>query len=184
VGHPLRLVGYVLALAATWADLGGRVAAQAPPASALAVPVPVPVPAGTEIKLMVLKEVNSRDAKPGERFKLRVNEAVAVNGLIVPVGATAWGEVMYVGGTGIAGGKGRLSAKLLYVETPAGHLPISGTQGTEGKANTAGVVVGLLSFGLAGLLTKGGNAHLKAGDILVGYVEPGTVTGAVGMDAK
>jgi hypothetical protein len=133
----------------------------------------VQVPGGTAIKLMVLKEVNSREVKVGERFKLRVNEPVLVNGVVaIPVGAFAWGEITNVAGTGAAGGKGRLSAKLLYVETPSGQLPISGAQGAEGKANTAGVVIGVLSFGLAGLLMKGGNALLKAGDILIGYVQP------------
>jgi len=28
------------------------------------------------------------------------------------------------------------------------------------------------SFGLLGLLMKGGNAHFKAGDILTGYISP------------
>lgn len=124
---------------------------------------------------MVLREVNSHSAKVGERFKLRVNEPVVVNGVVaIPVGATAWGEVTSVAGTGAAGGKGRLSARLLHVDTPSGPLLISGQQGSEGKANTAGVVMGVLSFGLAGLLMKGGNALLKAGDILVGYVQPAT----------
>ncbi|WP_445193951.1 hypothetical protein ACT009_08780 [Sphingomonas sp. Tas61C01] len=122
---------------------------------------------------MVLKEVNSRDATSGERFKLRVNEAVTVDGgVVIPVGAAAWGEVLAVDGTSAAGGRGRLSAKLLYVETPSGPLPIAGTQGTEGRANTAGVVIGMVTFGLAGLLMRGGNALLKAGDIMVGYVQP------------
>jgi hypothetical protein len=171
-----RATGCAVALVAAAAGFGERVAAQAAPVSGL------PVPGGTEIKLMVLKEVNSRDAKPGERFKLRVNEAVTVNGaIVIPVGATAWGEVISVGGSGIAGGKGRLSAKLLYVETPSGQLPVSGTQGAEGKANTAGVVIGMLSFGLAGLLMKGGNALLKAGDILVGYAQPAAAAGSSAM---
>jgi hypothetical protein len=65
--------------------------------------------------------------------------------------------------------KGRLAAKLLYIDLPGGPLAISGSQGTEGKANTAGVVIGIVSFGLLGLLMKGGNAHFKAGDILTGY---------------
>lgn len=132
-----------------------------------------PVPGGTPVELMVTKEVDSRSAKEGDRFKLRVNAPVMTNGVVaVPVGATAWGEVTYVNGTGAAGNKGRLAAKLLYIDLPSGPLPISGSQGTEGKANTAGVVIGVFSFGLLGLLMKGGNAHFKAGDILTGYISP------------
>ena len=121
---------------------------------------------------MVIKEVDSRTAKAGDRFRLRVNEPVVVDGTTaIPVGTTAWGEVGYVTGTGAAGGKGRLTANLLYIDLPGGHLPISGTQGAQGKGNTAGVAIAMVSFGLLGLLMKGGNAHFKAGDILVGYVE-------------
>lgn len=127
---------------------------------------------GTPVKLMVLKEVDSRTARPGDRFKLRVDQPVSSNGVVaIPVGTTAWGEVLFVDGTGAAGGKGRLSARLLYLDLPSGRIPITGTQGTEGKANTAGLVLGVVSFGLLGLLTRGGNAHFKAGDILTGYIE-------------
>ncbi len=137
------------------------------------------VPGGTPVELMVTKEVDSRSAKQGDRFKLRVNSPVVADGVVaIPVGATAWGEVTYVNGTGAAGNKGRLAAKLLYIDLPSGPLPISGSQGTEGKANTAGVVIGVFSFGLLGLLMKGGNAHFKAGDILTGYISPQAQTAA------
>ena len=134
---------------------------------------PNPVPGGTPVELMVTKEVDSRSAREGDRFKLRVNAPVMANGVIaVPIGAAAWGEVTYVNGTGAAGSKGRLSAKLLYINLPGGPLAISGSHGIEGKANTAGVLIGVASFGLLGLLMKGGNAHFKAGDILTGYISP------------
>lgn len=80
---------------------------------------------------------------------------------------------MTVSGTSAAGGRGQLSAKLLYVETEWGNLALTGSTGTEGKGNTAGVVMGLLSFGVLGLLNKGHNATLKAGAILKGYVAEG-----------
>ena len=141
--------------------------------------VPAHFIGGTPVELMVTKEVDSRSAKEGDRFKLRVNSPVVANGIaVVPVGATAWGEVTYVNGTGAAGNKGRLAAKLLYIDLPGGPLAISGSQGTEGKANTAGVVIGVVSFGLLGLLMKGGNAHFKAGDILTGYISPQAQTTA------
>lgn len=106
---------------------------------------------------------------------MRVNEPIVVNGVVaIPVGATAWVEVTSVDGTGAAGERGRLSARVPHVDTPSCSLLISDQQGSEGKANTAGVAMGVLSFGLAGLLIKGGDARLRAGDILVGYVQPAT----------
>jgi hypothetical protein len=120
---------------------------------------------------MVTREVNSRTAKVGDRFKLRVNAPVSVDGVAkIPVGAVAWGEIISVGESGSAGGRGRLGARLLSVETRWGPLALAGTSGTEGSSNTAGVVLGVIGFGLLGLLNKGGNATLKAGDIIKGYI--------------
>ena len=127
------------------------------------------------MELMVLREVNSRQAKPGDRFPLRVNAPVVIDGaVVVPIGALAWGEVISAAGTGAAGGRGRISMRLVRVDTPAGPVALTGTMGAEGRGNTAGVVLGVLSFGLGGLLMKGGNATLKAGDIVTGYIEEGS----------
>ena len=144
-------------------------------------PAPTPVSLATPhwvrgqpVQLMVLREVNSRQVKPGDLFKLRVNAPVIIDGIVaVPIGAFAWGEVLAVSGTGVAGQRGRVSFRLLRLDTPTGPLALTGTTGTEGKANTAGVVIGILSFGIGGLLMKGGNAVLKAGDLITGYVDEG-----------
>ncbi|MDF0544172.1 hypothetical protein PX699_17620 [Sphingobium sp. H39-3-25] len=131
-----------------------------------------------EVRLMVTKEVNSRSAKAGDRFRLRVDAPVMVDGVVaIPIGATAWAEVVTVSGTSAAGGRGQLSLRLLYVDTPFGQVALSGTQGAEGKGNTGGVVLGVLGFGLLGLLNKGGNAMFKAGEIISGYIEQGDSPG-------
>jgi hypothetical protein len=129
---------------------------------------------------MVTKEVNSRTAHAGDRFKLRVNAPVIVDGkTAIAIGTSAVAEVIAVSGTGAAGGRGQLSIRLLYLETQWGQLPITGTKGTEGDSNTGGVVLGVLGFGLLGLLTKGNNASLKGGDIIRGYIAAGEIPQAV-----
>lgn len=156
-------LGCLALAAAVTVSLAGQALAQA---------VTPAVPAGTPIQLMVIKEVSSRTARLGDRFRLRVNEPVVVGGAVaVPVGATAWGEIIAADNTGAAGGKGRLTAKLSHIELPSGPLKLTGTQAVEGKANTAGLAIAIVTFGLPGLLMKGGNALLKAGDVLTGYVE-------------
>jgi hypothetical protein len=135
---------------------------------------------------MVTKEVTTRHAKVGDRFKLRVDQAASVGSTIIPVGATAWGEVTSVATTGAAGKSGRLGARLLYVDLPSGQLPLSGTRDQKGGGNTAGVVLGMMVWGPLALLNKGDNGKLKAGEIIVGYVslpsqasaEPSAVTSA------
>lgn len=138
--------------------------------------------AGTPVRLMVTKEVNSRAAKPGERFKLRVDAPVSLAGhVVIPIGSVAWGELVEVIGTKAAGGKGRLEAKLLFIDLGDRQIPLSGSASDEGEDNAAGVVLSVFSFGLLGLLNKGGNATLKAGDVFTGYLkedEPFAVPGS------
>lgn len=123
---------------------------------------------------MVIKEVNSRIAKTGDRIDLRVNAPVILDDQIaIPVGAVAHAEVVAVSGTSAAGGRGQLSIRLITVETAWGPIKLSGSKGTEGAGNTGGVVLGVIGFGLLGLLTKGGNAVLKGGDLLTGHIDEG-----------
>ena len=145
------------------------------PAPAVAVQSPGWVQ-GTDVELMVLREVNSRSAKAGDRFRLRVNAPVVRDGTtVIPVGASGWGEVISAKGTGAAGGRGQLSLRLLHVDTAWGPVQLTGTRGAEGDANTGGVILGVLGFGILGLLNKGGNATFKAGDIIRGQIAEGEV---------
>jgi hypothetical protein len=125
---------------------------------------------GTLVRLMVLKEVNSRSAKAGDRFVLRVDEEVkAGEKVLIPIGAKAWGEVVSADGTGGLGKSGRLNAKLLYVEVDGRKIPVDGERNTKARGAADRVVAGVLAFGIFGLLMKGNNATLKAGEILNGY---------------
>lgn len=130
------------------------------------------VPPGTPVRLMVLREVNSRTAHAGDRFKLRVDEPVYINGAtIIPVGAIAWGEIANVEGNGAVGKGGKLGARLLYIDLPSGQIPLRGEVNDRGGGNGAGVVLAVVGFGLLGLLTGGDSARLKAGDLFTAYVD-------------
>lgn len=167
----------MLAAAMTAASLG----AQPVPATALVVTdvaASPPAPAiastvlakGTMVRLMVLKEINSRDHRAGHRFVLRVDEAVKVNGVaVIPVGAKGWGEVIASDGTGSAGKSGRINARLLYVEVDGQQIALEGERESSGRGGTGQAVVSLIAFGPLGLLMKGNNATLKAGEIINGY---------------
>lgn len=152
--------------------------AAAPPVAPAEVVAPSPPPAppqlvlpkGTLVRLMVLNEVNSRDHKAGHRFVLRADEEVKINGVtIIPYGAKAWGEVTSASGTGGMGESGRLSAKLLHIEAGGQKISLDGARQSKGGDSTGQVVGAVVGFGIFGLLTKGNNATLKAGEILNGY---------------
>lgn len=126
----------------------------------------------TLIRLMVLNEVSTKVAKAGDRFPLRVDEAVVVNGVtIIPVGATAWGEVLSAESSGVVGKSGKLGAKLLYVEVNGERVLLNGETRTAGAGGTAETVMGVVGIGILGLLARGNNAKLKAGEIFNGYLD-------------
>lgn len=167
----------VAALAATvspaLAQQAGPEIAAVPPAveqSAPALPQKPALPKGTLVRLMVLKEVNSRSAKVGDRFVLRVDEEVkAGDTVVIPVGAKAWGEVVSANGTGGLGKSGQLNAKLLYVDVDGRKISVEGERSSKGRGAADKLVAGVLAFGVFGLLMNGNNATLKAGEILNGY---------------
>lgn len=155
-----------------------------PPASAIGTSSPRWVQ-GTDVELMVVREVNSRSAKAGDRFRLRVNAPVVLDGAtVIPIGSAAWGEVISAKGTGAAGGKGQLSLRLVNVDTAWGPVRLAGTQGAEGDANIGGVVLGVLGFGLLGLLNKGGNATFKAGDVIHASIAEGELPVVAPLDVS
>ena len=128
------------------------------------------LPKGTMVRLMVLNEVNSRDHKAGHRFVLRADEDVKIGSTtIIPVGAKAWGEVVDAEATGGAGKSGRLNARLIFVEAMGRQITLDGARHSAGGNATGAVVASVIAFGPLGLLMKGNNAKLKAGEILNGY---------------
>ena len=144
------------------------VAAPAPPADR---PGAIVVAKDTMVRLMVLNEVNTNSAKPGDRFVLRVDENVIVGGAtIIPVGAKAYGEVTRVKLNGTVGKAGSVGAKLLYVELGEDRIPLTGESESKGRKEGGGVVMASAIWGPFGLLMKGGAGKLKAGHIFNGYI--------------
>lgn len=171
----MGLVSLALLLAGSPAP--AQVTAEPPAAPPVARPAPVAAPEGgivvhqdTLIRLMVLNEVSTRTAKPGDRFVLRVDEDVVVGGVkIIPVGARAWGEVLDAEKSGSAGKGGKLSARLLHVEVGDAEIPIVGENKVAGEMGTKQVAMGMLGLGPLALLAPGNNAKLKAGEIFSAY---------------
>src|SRR4051812_4158636 len=163
---------------ATGAQEAAPAAAAAQPELVVATPAPPPeypgaivVSKDTMVRLMVLNEVNTNSAKPGDRFVLRVDENVVVGGTtIIPVGAKAFGEVTRIRPNGAVGKAGSVGAKLLYVELGDDHIPLTGEDESKGRKEGGGVVMASAIWGPLGLLMKGGAGKLKAGHIFNGYI--------------
>lgn len=129
------------------------------------------VPQGTVLELMVLNEVSTRNAVAGTPVVLRLNQPLVVEGrVLLAVGAKALGEVTEAKGSEAAGGRGKMTARLTYLEANGRQLPITGDLsqiGTGGKSDDA------LRWVLAPFyapFAPGNNAKLKAGQIVNGVL--------------
>lgn len=143
----------------------------APPAASADPTGAIVVSKDTMIRLMVLNEVNTNSAKPGDQFVLRVDENVVVGGsTIIPVGAKAYGEVTRIKLNGSVGKAGSVDAKLLYVQLGEDRIPITGDDKSKGRKEGGGVVMASAIWGPFGLFMKGGPGKLKAGHIFNGYI--------------
>lgn len=187
-----NIIAVSCALALCTVTQGGIACAQAPdpvpPVAAIAAPLqtrrsativargsPVPgtllVERDTVVRLMVVNEVSTKVARPGDRFILRLDEDLEVGGVkVVPVGAKAWGEVLNAERSGAVGRAGKLTAHLLYIDLPNGLLPIRGEQADRGPGGTGATVLAVAGLGVVGLFARGTNAKLKAGQIFNGNV--------------
>ena len=146
---------------------------EAPPQSVN--PALLVLPQDTPVHLMVLNEVTTKEHSAGHRFKLRVQEPVVLDGTtVIPVGATAWGEVLSAEKSGNVGKSGKVSARLLYVETGGVRIPVSGETSSKGKSGTAETVMGVLGLGVFGLFAKGNNAKIKAGEKMIAFTSETT----------
>lgn len=129
----------------------------------------------TPVHFMVVSEVTTKTHTQGHRFRLRVDKPVFVDGVLaLPVGTTAWGEVLAAKKSGNAGKSGSLEARLLYIDVEGYRVPISGDNAAKGAGGGAETALGILALGPLGLLAKGNNAKIKAGELMTGFVEQDT----------
>ncbi len=158
-----------------WAQ--DQAAAQAAPAAQVAAPVVTAAPASTitikrdtPVQLMATKEINSGDSNAGAGFRLRLNEAITVDGkVVVPVGAWAIGEVTSSKESGGLGKSGQMHTRLKFLELRGVEIPLQGEMAIKGQgAGSAGAAI--LFSGVAGLFHRGNNAKIKAGELVHGFV--------------
>lgn len=146
---------------------------------------PPVVPRGTALKLMVIDEVTTKTAKPGDPIKLRLNEAVTIDGNVaIKAGALGVGEVVSSAESGIVGRSGKLMTRLLHLDIDGTKLAIEGARKTAGKSGNNQIILATLVLSPWGPFARGNNAKLKAGEIVdavtaADYSLPSTSRGTV-----
>ena len=174
----VTIAGILLAGAAQAAEVTAAPPATEPVATTAAelpsAPEPVTVRRDTPLELLATKEVSTADVSTGTQFKLRLNKPVTVGeGVIIPVGTWAVGEVLMARDAGGLGKSGQMTAKLLYLEYGANRIPLEGQISARGSgAGSAGAAI--IFAGVAGLFHRGNNAKIKAGEIVNAFVAEDT----------
>ncbi len=159
--------------------LGQSALAQVEPVLATAAATPPTLARDTPVPLMVMSEVTTKTATAGHRFMLRTTAPLTIAGaVIVPTNTPAWGEVVTAKASGAVGKGGQLTAKLLYLDLDGRHIALTGETSSKARKATGDVVMGVVGMGILGLLARGNNAKLKAGEALTGFIAEDTVFSA------
>lgn len=127
------------------------------------------LPKGAQLELMVLREVDSNAAKPGDpvRFMLTAPVILSDGTVLADKGIKASGSVLESKKAGAALQRGTIRVALSTIALAHGDLPVSGEIQRKGKGGKADDVlkVGLVPF--YALFAPGNAAKLKAGETVV-----------------
>lgn len=120
--------------------------------------------AGTEIHLRLLEPVASHTHKRGDRFKLDVAEAIAIDeSVVIPAGSPAIGEVVHAAKPGMSGKAGELILATRWLSTGAHEVKLRSFTAGNGE-NRLALATGLgVTLGIPGLFVVGKNLVLPAG---------------------
>ncbi|WP_156256912.1 hypothetical protein [Sandarakinorhabdus oryzae] len=143
----------------------------APPAEAAVV-----LPALTPLKLEMVDAVTTKTARRGDRFAIKLAEAVRLPGIDLPAGTPGHGEIVHAQKAGAAGRAGELilAARCLDVNGACLKLrslkiaPPHATERTD-LALAVGVAAGPIGF-----LINGGNREVPAGTALTAMTAENT----------
>ena len=131
------------------------------------------IPSGTEIKIKSIDKVISRKQNDGDEIKFETFENVIVgNTVIIPKGNPVNAIVKDIEKGKALGKEGKLELTFNYVQLQDGSkIKITSTKSISGKNHAVSAVVGAVLFTPLWLLTSGGQAKIKEGQILSFFVE-------------
>lgn len=129
------------------------------------------LPAGTPVHFTTVAPLDSRSAKQGQRFELRVSEDVRAGVVtVIPRGTAATGEVETVSGKGMVGKAGKLVLQPLFITLGGERVYLAGQAVERGADATTGVAVGSLLLSGLGMFITGKSASLPAGTRIDGRI--------------
>lgn len=131
-------------------------------------PVATRVPDGIDVKLVLDETLSSKSNVKGDLFRLKVAEAVVVEGMeILSAGTIVIGEIITAQTKSAFGVSGKLEARTLYAQMPNGTVRLSGRLGQKGKGGTTETVLTYSVIGAISFVVTGKSATIPAGTELV-----------------
>lgn len=128
-------------------------------------------PMGMPLQLTTRTELNTKEARSGDRFYLEVAQPLIYHGqVVVPVGSIAVGEVMRSERNGNFGKRGEIEVRLDYVETPSGPVRISGRSARHGLDQGVLAIGGSLFVSWPMLFIHGTSGRLPADTAITAYL--------------
>ena len=136
----------------------------------------VTLPEGTTVYLEFRDSLSSKTAIEGQRFELRVENDVCVDGnVLIPRGSTAVGTVSAAQKRRMLGRQGELNLVLSYALVNDQRIPLRGSKSQEGKRQVGAVAALAVLAGGLGLLKRGKDVEIPAGTPITGYIDASTV---------
>lgn len=128
---------------------------------------------GTEIEIKLIEELDSSTARIGDPVRLRVNEDIYCdNVLLIREGTKVKASVTVAEKRGMLGKAGKVDFSLNSVTTINNReIPLRAVKNNEGKNRQVGVIAGTLLLSPLFLLMKGKDVKIEAGKIFTAFVD-------------
>ena len=163
-----RLPAFVAAVALATPVLAAGQDSPPPSAPLAAPPLAAHVlPAGTVVEVALTKSVGSKLSKRGDRFGIRLNEDLKLDGVVVlAAGAEGEGEVVHAAPGKMGGGPGELLLAARFLDRDGVRVPLKAFKvGRAGANNVDAAVVVAMLAGPFALFVQGGEVVVPAGTV-------------------
>jgi hypothetical protein len=144
------------------------------------------IPNGYPVMLTTQTDLSSRYNKAGERINFSVAENVGAKGqVLIPAGSIAVGEIVRSDRNGHVGKSGKITVRVMYIDTPQRRIALSGDRAVRGKSGTLPVVATFVFVSMLGsMFIHGTNAKIPAGTMVQAYLAEDLKFAATGNDTQ
>ena len=138
------------------------------------------IPDGTELTVVTVDDISSRDATEGDPVNFRVSKDVVIDGrVVIAKGTLAKGTVTSAVRSGRMGKGGKLGIRLESTNAvDRQRIKLRAAKGKKGDDNTASVIALTMLVSVFFLLKKGKDAKIKAGTEIQVFTDEEKMIGA------